>query len=186
MDENALRRDIQVAKAAYEVAWGDTSFSNGYFPAETCFSERMIPVLAEMGVEWVIVADVHISRACADYPYDANQDNCDPPNTADQVNPAQGYYETISISRGVTVKIPPPFGYRPHYAPVCGPGHGRRAVSIIVVPAANADELERGLWHLWHRRDRRYRRLQRPGPPMLILFAHDGDNAWSGGYSLLQ
>jgi len=86
MDENALRMEIRVAKVAYGVAWGDTNFSKGYFPAEICFSERMIPVLVEEGVEWVVVADIHLSRACADYPYQAGEDNCDPPNPADQVN----------------------------------------------------------------------------------------------------
>ncbi len=182
MDENALRRDIQVARVAYEAAWGDTSFSKGYFPAVTCFSERMIPVLAEMGLEWVIVADIHISRACEDYPYDANQDNCDPPNRADQVNPAQGYYETTSISRGVVVKIPPPYGYRPHYARYVNPATGE-AHSIIVVPAANAMSWNDGYGTYGTGEIDAIAGYNDPTYPMLILLAHDGDNAWSGGYS---
>lgn len=28
------------------------------------FTERVIPVLVEAGIEWVIVANNHISRAC--------------------------------------------------------------------------------------------------------------------------
>ncbi|MGD8628840.1 MAG: T9SS type A sorting domain-containing protein, partial [bacterium] len=182
MDENALRKDIQVARVAYEVAWGDTNFSRGYFPAETCFSERMIPVLAEMGLEWVIVADVHISRACSDYPYDANQDNCDPPNRADQVNPAQGFYETTSISRGVTVKTPPPYGYRPHYARYVEPATGE-AHSIIVVPAANAMSWNEGYGTYGTGEIDAIAGYNDPAYPMLILLAHDGDNSWSGGYS---
>jgi len=182
MDENALRRDIQVAKAAYADAWGDTSFTRGYFPAETCFSERMIPVLAEMGIEWVIVADVHISRACADYPYAANQDNCDPPNAADQLNPAQGHYDAISISRGVTVKTPPPFGFRPHRALYVDPDTGTPS-SIIVVPAANAESWNEGYGTYGTGEIDNIAAYNDPARPMLILFAHDGDNAWSGGYS---
>jgi hypothetical protein len=182
MDENALRMEIQVAKAAYQVAWGDTAFSKGYFPAETCFSERMIPVLVEQGVEWVVVADIHLSRACADYPYQANQDNCDPPNPADQVNPAQGYYESKYISRGVTVKIPPPFGYQPHRARYVDPASGE-VHSIIVVPAANAMSWEEG-YALYGTGDiDAIAAYSNPDFPMLILLAHDGDNAWSGGYS---
>ena len=66
--------------------------SVGFFPAESYFSERLIPVLVDEGVDWTIVPDLHIARACEDYPYHANEDNCDPPNRAEQQNPAQGYY----------------------------------------------------------------------------------------------
>jgi len=182
MDENALRREIEVAKVAYQRAWGDTNFTRGYFPAETCFSERMIPVLLRMGIEWVIVADIHISRACADYPYVADEDNCDPPNPADQVNPAQGYYEAISISRGVTVKTPSPYGFRPHYARYVDPETGTH-YSIIVIPAANAMSWNEGYGTYGTSEIDNIAAYNDPDKPMLILFAHDGDNAWSGGYS---
>ncbi len=182
MDRNALDRELQVAKVAYDVAWGDTSYSKGYLPAETCFSERMIPTLVEHGVEWVIVPNIHISRACEDYPYDANLDNCDPPNQADQLNPAQGYYESISISRGVTVKTPPPFGYQPHYARYVDPETGQD-YSIIVVPSANAMSWDEGYALYGTGQIDNIAGYNDPQHPMLILFAHDGDNAWSGGYS---
>ncbi|UCF05171.1 MAG: T9SS type A sorting domain-containing protein [bacterium] len=182
MDENALHREIQVAKVAYGIAWGDTSYSKGYFPAELCFSQRMIPVLAAAGIEWVVIADIHISRACIDYPYTAHEDNCDPPNMADQLNPVQGYYESTAISRGVTVKIPPPFGYRPHYARYVDPVTGE-ADSIIVVPAANAMSWNEGYSMYGTGEIDAIAPHNDPNHPMLILFAHDGDNAWSGGYS---
>jgi hypothetical protein len=182
MDENALRREILVQKAAHQVAWGDANYSKGYFPAETCFSERMIPVLAEQGIEWVIVADIHLSRACRDYPYAANEDNCDPPNEADRLNPAQGYYQQISISRGCTVKTPAPFGLRPHYARYVDPGTGQ-AYSIRVVPAANAMSWNEGYAMYGTGEIDAIAARNDPAHPMLILFAHDGDNAWSGGYS---
>ena len=181
MDETALKRDIEVAKAAYDIAWGGV-YSKGYFPAEMCFSERMIPALAEAGVEWVVVADIHISRACADYPYSANLDNCDPPNPADQVNPAQGYYQSISISRGVTVKTPAPYGYRPHYARYVDPETGE-ADSVIVVPAANAMSWNEGYGLYGTGEIDAIAGYNDPAHPMLILFVHDGDNAWSGGYT---
>ncbi len=182
MDENALRREIQVARVAHELAWGDTNFSKGYFPAETCFSERMIPMLAEQGIEWVIVADIHISRACQNYPYAAHEDNCDPPNGADRLNPPQAYYESISISRGVTVKTPPPFGFRPHHARYVDPASGE-AHSIIVVPAANAMSWNEGCGMYGTGEIDAIAGYNDPARPMLILFTHDGDNAWSGGYS---
>src|SRR6185503_12626326 len=112
-------------------AWGSGAASTGFFPAEMCFSERMIPALAARGIQWTIVPDVHIARACADYPYQANQDNCDPPNRADQINPVQGYYYTQSISRGVVTKVPVPYALRPHRAQHVDPETG--AVSSLLV-----------------------------------------------------
>ena len=38
--------------------------SLGLFPAEMVFTERVIPALVDAGIEWVIVANTHISRAC--------------------------------------------------------------------------------------------------------------------------
>jgi len=182
MDENALRKEIQVARAAYELAWGDNDYSRGYFPAEMCFSERMIPILKEAGIEWTIVADIHLSRACADYPYVANEDNCDPPNRADQINPDQGYYEKTYISRGVTVKVPPPFGFTPHRARYVDPETGH-SDTIIVVPAANAFGWNEGYSLYGTDEIDAVAPYNDPSHPMLILFAHDGDNAWSAGYS---
>ncbi len=49
------------------------------------FSERIIPTLVAAGIEWVIVPNNHISRACQGYPYSPSGDNNDPPNAADQV-----------------------------------------------------------------------------------------------------
>jgi len=182
MDENAFRKEIQVQKAVHPQAWGDSNFSLGFFPAEMCFSERLIPVLAEEGIEWSIVPDIHIARACANYPYNANQDNCDPPNRADQINPAQPYYYGIYISRGVTVKVPPPYGFRPHYARYVDPSTGEES-RIVVVPAANALSWNEGYGMYGTGEIDAMASYNDPARPMLVLFAHDGDNAWSGGYS---
>jgi len=182
MDENAFRKEIQVQKAAYPQAWGTSDYSVGFFPAETCFSERLIPVLEDEGVDWAIVPDVHVARACQDYPYTANQDNCDPPNPADQVNPPQGYYYGIYISRGVTVKVPPPFGFRPHFARYVDPATGEES-RVVVVPAANALSWDEGYGLYGTGQIDAIASYNDPSRPMLMLFAHDGDNAWAGGYS---
>jgi hypothetical protein len=182
MDENAFRKEIQVQKAAYPQAWGDSNYSHGFFPAETCFSERLIPVLEDEGVEWTVVPDLHIARACANYPYNANQDNCDPPNAADQMNPAQAYYYGITISRGVTVKVPPPYGFRPHYARYVDPATGEES-RVVVVPAANALSWNEGYGMYGTGEIDAMASYNDAARPMLVLLAHDGDNAWSGGYS---
>lgn len=145
MDENAFRKEIQVRKAAYPQAWGDSNYSLGFFPAETCFSERLIPVLEDEGVDWAIVPDIHISR-------------------------------------GVTVKVPPPYGYRPHYARYVDPATGEES-RVVVVPAANAMSWNEGYGMYGTGEIDAMASYNDPAHPMLVLFAHDADNAWSGGYS---
>jgi len=182
LDENVLRMELTLARLIYDDAWGPGTISSGFFPAEMCFSERMIPALVEAGVEWSIVPDLHIARACADYPYDANQDNCDPPNPADQVNPAQGTYTSHFISRGVTLKVPYPYGFTPHRAEYVDPDGGGVS-SLVVVPAANAMGWEEGYGLFGTGGIDAIAGDNDPAQPMLVLFAHDGDNAWSGGNS---
>ncbi|RPJ44876.1 MAG: hypothetical protein EHM19_06120, partial [Candidatus Latescibacterota bacterium] len=182
MDENAFRMEIRTAKAIYAKAWGSAAATKGFFPAETCFSERMIPVLAEEGIEWSIVADLHVARACAGYPYQAALDNCDPPNRADQTNSSQASWNAITISRGCTVKTPVPYGLRPHWARYVDPETGAES-RIVTVPAANAMGWDEGYGLYGTGQIDAIASLNDPARPMLILFAHDGDNAWSGGYS---
>ncbi|MBN1827017.1 MAG: hypothetical protein JW958_12215 [Candidatus Eisenbacteria bacterium] len=182
MDENAFRMELKVAKALRSAMWGSAPATKGYFPAETCFSERLIPVLAGEGTEWAIVANTHLSRACADYPYAANEDNCDPPNPADQTNPAAGDWNSIYISRGVTVKTALPFGHQPHWARYVDPETGSES-RLVVLPAANAMGWDEGYGLYGTGQIDAIAPYNDPSKPMLILFAHDGDNAWSGGYS---
>ncbi|MCP4145212.1 MAG: hypothetical protein GY752_08005, partial [bacterium] len=137
MDENAFRKELACAIAIYDDAWGPGTISEGFFPAEMCFSERLIPALVDAGIEWTIVPDLHIARACENYPYSGYEDNCDPPNRADQINPAQAQYTNHFISRGVTLKVPYPYGFTPHRAEYIDPETGV-ATNMIVVPAANA------------------------------------------------
>ncbi len=182
LDENALAMELAAARAVWNDAWGPGAPSTGFFPAEMCFSERMIPQLVEAGVTWTIVPDLHIARACVDYPYQANLDNCDPPNRADQVNPAQANWTSHTISRGVTLKVPYPFGFTPHRAQYVDPDDGSVS-SLVVVPAANAMGWEEGYGLFGTGGIDAIAAANDPQRPMLVLFAHDGDNAWSGGYS---
>lgn len=121
-------------------AWNDAKRSKGLFPSEMAFSERLIPTLAALGLEWVVVSNSHVSRACADYPWVAGSggDNIPPPNRADQLNPAQGSYNRLSIDRGVSPANDFPFAYRPHRARYVDPATGL-ASSVVVVPAAQGE-----------------------------------------------
>uniref|UniRef100_A0A832HYW7 Carbohydrate binding module family 25 domain-containing protein n=1 Tax=Eiseniibacteriota bacterium TaxID=2212470 RepID=A0A832HYW7_UNCEI len=180
VDDAVFRRMLQTQKAIHPVAWGAQPVSVGFFPAEMCFSERLIPTLVAEGVQWSIVPDVHIARATENYPYAANQDNCDPPNRADQLNPAQPYFHAQTISRGVTTKIPVPYGFQPRYAQHVDP-HTGQVHRLIVVPAANAMGWNEGYAPYGTGEIDAIAARNDPAKPMLILFAHDGDNAWAGG-----
>lgn len=182
VDDMVFRRMLQVQKAVMPGAWGPGPLSKGFFPAEMCFSTRLIPALLDEGVQWSVVPDIHLARACANYPAAANLDNCDPPNRADQVNPAQPFYRTQSISRGVTTRIPVPFGLQPHFAQHVDPATGavRR---MVVVPAANAMSWNEGYGLYGTGEIDAIASYNDPAKPMLVLFAHDGDNDWAGGHS---
>ncbi len=182
MDDNAFRMELACAQEIWGEAWGGGAVSTGFFPAEMCFSERLIPALVDAGVTWSIVPDLHLGRACENYPYDAGQDNCDPPNRADQWNPAQANWTNHTISRGVSLKVPYPYGFTPHRAQYIDPNTGM-AAGLVVVPAANAMGWEEGYGLFGTGGIDAIAASNNPARPMLVLFAHDGDNAWSGGYS---
>ncbi len=182
LDENALTMELACAREIWSRAWGSGAISQGFFPAEMCFSERMIPALVGAGIQWSIVPDLHLGRACVGYPYQANLDNCDPPNPADQINPSQGNWTNHTISRGVTLKVPYPFGFTPHRAQWIDPDDGT-TTSLVVVPAANAMGWEEGYGLFGTGGVDALAAANDPARPMLVLFAHDGDNSWSGGYS---
>jgi alpha-amylase/alpha-mannosidase (GH57 family) len=57
-------KELGIHRLIYSKTWDNASYSKGLFPAEMVFTERAIPVLVEAGIEWVIVANNHISRAC--------------------------------------------------------------------------------------------------------------------------
>ncbi|MDI6807534.1 MAG: carbohydrate-binding protein [Candidatus Eisenbacteria bacterium] len=131
---------------------------------------------------WVVVPDIHIARACKDYPFAGQEDNCDPPNQADKINPPQGTYTKTSISRGVAVKVPPGYAERPHYAKYIDPGTGTE-YKILVIPSAMAPSWNEGYGMYGTSEIDSMARFNDPAHPILVLFSHDGDNAWSGGYS---
>ena len=91
-------------------------------------------------------------------------------------------YQRLSIERGCAPSAAMPFAFQLHYARYVDPDSGAES-RIIVVPADQALGW-RDSYSTWDlgliaplaaRND--------PGKPALVLCAHDGDNAWSGGYS---
>ncbi len=185
IDANTLEKEIQIYQQLYPQVWGSSPpQSVGFFPPEIAFSERMIPALVENGISWVFVGSNHISRAIENFPLvlGTGGENCDPPNQADQINPSQSNWFSLTISRGCTPTDAYPYSFQPHYAQYVDPE--TQAVSqIIVVPVAQAMSWQDGyqmygtgdIDEVAWANDQTY--------PMLVVLGHDGDNAWGGGYS---
>lgn len=187
VSDETLEMELRIHQRQMQLYWGTTpAVSRGYFPAETCFSERMIPILKKVGIAWSVVANNHLARSCADFPLvvGSGGENCDLPNLADQLNPAQGLsnYKTLSIERGCSPTAAMPFSFQIHYTRYVDPNTGADS-RIMIVPADQAlgwrDSY--GSWNVGLMSDLQAR--NNPSKPALALFAHDGDNAWSGGYS---
>jgi hypothetical protein len=183
--EATVRKEIQLYKAAYPEAWGTSpGISKELFPPEMAFSTRLVQVLAEEGIEWVIVSGEHVSRSCADFPtvLGTGGINCDPPNAADQLNPAQVNYFRKQIDRGCSPATAMPFGYTPHRVQHIDP-HTGQAYNVVAVPAAQALGWDDGYSPLGTGSFDTLNAFNDPARPMLALLAHDGDNAWGGGFS---
>jgi hypothetical protein len=185
VDDDAVRKEIQLYKRIYTDAWGTaTPMSKGFFPSEMAFSTRLIPILASEGVNWSIVSSEHLSRACADFPvvFGSGGINCNPPNRADQINPNGVNYYRTSISRGCGPAEAVPFSYTPHRAQYIDPTTGV-ASSIIVVGAPQGISWRDGYAALGLSDFNNVQPFNNPSRPMLLVLSHDGDNAWGGGYS---
>ena len=187
VSDETLEMELRIHRRQMEIFWGtNPADSRGYFPAETCFSEHMIPILNKVGIAWTIVANNHLTRSCADFPLvlGSGGENCDIPNLADQLNPAQGAsnYKRISIERGCSPTAAMPFAFQVHYARYVDPNTGTNS-SIMVVPSDQALSWRDSYssWDLGLMSDLAAR--NNPAKPAIVVLAHDGDNAWSGGYS---
>jgi hypothetical protein len=158
--------------------------SKGFFPTEMAFSERLIPVLKSLGIDWTVVSGNHLSRACSDFPLvlGSGGENCEPPNLADVLNPSQGNYFRATIDRGCAPANAVPFAYTPHRAQYVNPYTGQ-VDSIIVVPSAMEYSWWDGYRNLGANELSPIATLNNPSRPILLLMAHDGDNAYGGGYS---
>jgi glycosyl hydrolase family 57 len=184
LPKSAMRKELELYLAVYDDAWSSQpGRSKGFFPSELAFSERMIPVLADLGIEWSFVSGEKISRACIDFPVilGAGGINCDPPNLADQINPAQIDYFRQSISRGCSPAEAYPFAFTPHRAGWVDPQSGAIS-SIVVVPSSQSLSWKDGAAPLSASYLDALQAKNDPNRPMLLALAHDGDNAWGGGY----
>lgn len=122
--------------------------SKGFFPTELGFSERLIPTLRKLGIEWSFIGNTHLSRTLKDYPnmdLSHTNDLISPPNPAYMVNESsQGQWYTEPIfnqNREVCNKYP--FAALPHWAKYVDPATGKED-KIVVVPANQSASWQEG------------------------------------------
>lgn len=176
---------IRLQQERMQQVWGIApGAARGFFPPEMAFSERLIPVLEDLGIAWVIVSTEHLSRACPDFPVVLGSGgvNCDPPNPADQINPPGVDFWRRSIDRGCSPVAAYPFAYVPHRVQHVDPATGAVS-SVIAVPSDQALSWNDGYSALSAGALDTIAAGNDPARPMLVVLAHDGDNAWGGGYS---
>jgi len=185
ISDAVLRKQIRAHKVVYGQNFGTSpNYSKGYWPAECSFSERNIKVLVEEGFEWSVVAGAHIARTLSDYPlsFGTNVCNYDPPNGAD-ITPLVGTNWWNGQTDGRGGAFAAPMCYLPHYARYVDPATGT-ASKIIVVPMDDLLSYRDGYSPMGTSEiSAHVAPYQLPGRPSLVLMAHDGDNAYGGGYS---
>lgn len=185
VSESTQRKEIQAYKHVYAGTWGTTApQSRGFFPSEMAFSTRLIKVLDEEGIDWSVVSAEKISRANADYPVVLGSGgiNCDPPNKADQINPGTHDYYRVQISRGCAPAEAYPQSLTPQRAQYIDPDTGA-VHEIFVIPASQSVSWEDGYNPIGTSHFDNLQANNDPSRPMLVTLAHDGDNAFGGGYS---
>lgn len=184
VSENVLRKEIQAHRYIYNQTFGTSpNYSKGYWPAECSFSVRIIKALVEEGFEWSIIANSHLARTLADYPLNFGTSGCniDPPNPAD-VMPINGnnWWNGQIDGRGGTFAAP--FCYQAHKAKYVDPETGQE-YKITVVPMGDLLSYQDGFSQLGTGDiDANIAPYNDPSQPSIVLLAHDGDNAWGGGF----
>ncbi|MCU0772095.1 MAG: hypothetical protein MUE94_10065 [Verrucomicrobia bacterium] len=191
LPKSVLRKEIQIFKEIWWKSWGGnpnkSDHSKGFWPIEAAFSRHMIPVLVEEGYQWSIVANSHLARTCTNYLDVAIKGtsgwNIDPPNRADQLGPsvpANQWWSGQIDGRGGA--FPAPFAYQAHRVKHVNPETGVESF-ITVVPMCDLLSYMNGFSPMGTGEiDAHIAPFNNPAQPSLVLLAHDGDNAWGGGY----
>jgi hypothetical protein len=184
ISDKVLRKQIQAHRYLYGIRFGNSpNYSKGYWPAECSFSERNIKALVEEGFEWVVIANSHLARTLSDYPLQFGTSGCniDPPNKADKVSTTGNNWWSGQID-GRGGAFAAPYCYQAHKAKYVDPSTGAES-KITIVPMDDLLSYQNG-YSLMGTGDieSHIAPYDDPSHPSLVLMAHDGDNAWGGGY----
>jgi hypothetical protein len=185
ISDRAFRKELETYRLIYGNTFGHApEYTQGFWPAECSFSERNIETLVEEGFSWTVVANSHLARTLHDYPlhFGTNGCNISPPNRADKVTVnGKNWWNGQIDGRGG--EFAAPYCYQAHKAKYVNPATGQEYF-IDVVPMADLLSYKdgyspQGTGDI----DQHIKPFDNPAHPSLVLFAHDGDNAWGGGYS---
>lgn len=185
ISERAFRKELEAYRLVYGNTFGHSpEYTKGFWPAECSFSERNIKVLAEEGFQWTVVANSHLARTLHDYPlhFGTNGCNISPPNKADKTDTdGKNWWNGQTDGRGG--EFAAPYCYQAHKAKYVDPATGKEYF-IDVVPMADLLSYRdgyspQGTGDI----DKHIKPFDDPSHPSIVLFAHDGDNAWGGGNS---
>lgn len=183
LSDESLKKEIQ-AHQYYSTQLFGIHDSKGYWPAECAFSERIIKTLTECGIEWSVIANSHLARTLSDYPIKAGSGGsmCDYPNKADQVETkGNTWFSAQKDARGGQFAVP--YCYLPYKSKYIDPETAQE-YKITVVPMADYESYEDGYAAIGTNLIAPIAAQAPTSPrPPLVLFAHDGDNAWGGGSS---
>jgi chitodextrinase len=116
----------------------DFRSSKGFFPTELGFSERLIPTLAKLGIQWSVIGDNHFSRTLKDYPFlnDPGSDTLvSPPNRADLRNTSNvGSWVSVQMAHEQQViRNKYPFASTPHWVRYVDPATGAES-RVVGIP----------------------------------------------------
>ncbi|HZH79626.1 MAG TPA: carbohydrate binding domain-containing protein [Archangium sp.] len=163
---------------------GNFQSSKGFFPTELGFSERIIPTLQKLGIQWSVIGDNHFSRTLKDYPFlnDPGSDTLvSPPNRADLRNTSTvGSWVSVQMAHEQQViRNKYPFASTPHWVRYVDPATGAESRIVGVPVNQNGSWLEG--WEGEATVDVTHLRSFEGLVPQKQFFviAHDGDN--SGG-----
>lgn len=185
ISDRMLRKQIQAHRFLYQENFGSNpSYSKGYWPAECSFSIRNIKALKQEGFDWVVIANSRLARTLNDYPLTFGTSGCniDPPNKADKVTTnGLNWWSGQIDGRGGTFAAP--YCYQAHKAKYVDPENGTE-YKITVVPMCDLLSYQNGYSMMGTGDiDQHIAPYNNNAQPSIVLLAHDGDNAWGGGYT---
>ncbi len=184
IDESDIRRQIQEHRATFATHFPG-NYSKGIFPPENAFSTRMIPALVSESLEWVLVDNIHLERACSGYPF-STSGNLVEPNHAEVMNPNPSDWISLNGLWAPT-QVSARWANQPHYSEYIDPVTGISS-QIIIVPASRylgTEDARGGFGALQY--DYVMSQFESyntdPAHPILFVLAHDGDNYGGGSES---
>jgi hypothetical protein len=190
--KSVLRKELEIFKEIYWKTWAGqqdkSDHSKGFWPSEAAFSRHMVDVLVDLGYEWSIVANSHLSRTAANFNEVAGlgntTSNIDPPNRADQIGPvipANQWWSGSQDGRGAWQAAP--YAYQAHKVKYVNPETGQeKKLTIVPMDDVISYNLGYGSTGTGSIDAEISPFAADPARPVIVLVATDGENAWGGGY----